>query len=1042
MQCLIYTGDEDGYIRIYNIFGAFIDVIPHYPPEGASREVLERHHHEVHSGEVNCLKFLSPTEILSGGDDGAVKLWDVTTGALLATYTPEPVPQKRSFSGNPPSSMATQSNLPKEKMPQIGDVSATKRALASEQGGSLGTAQQGAKKPTVPVPIIATKRSVMKKLNSRRKLRRGVAFLTPVVALSFDTEKNIILAGFDHGIVAAFDKASGAQLYYSECHESEPISGLIAINQEDVFVSTAEDDTLHLSWTKTGKEILGYRFSTACITYDPIRNLLLCATWEGKICICKLISTLGRMGEQETEKEFKVLKKVPVVTPKAEEMKRDDKVVLNIQYDTVTDTAVVCLFTNEIVIVQNITQISYTAALQQCNQEKNQLQFMDDPQINSLFYEIKMIAGSDGKDDGTTTTFDVMKDFIKNCIKSIQLPMTATNTPELLSQSSRRSLDLSASAPPRGMHRSIGSLSSGLNSSADGSAHQDDSRNAQITNALKSILKLQKSKYFDSLTNSKALFQDEVKSIYSKFSQIVDQKPDMTPFQAQHDEEKRLLLERHRRELEELDMKYQTKFMNFKKSFPLDRQRLAKKFRQMLEEEEKKEADFDQKLQERIILKVEEMLPVICNKYVLGNRYYRDSRTTYRGVRVPEVDASGNIISTPTCVVIKVFQRTGHSPLRTDLVHPRIVPVLDTCKTKTAIYVITKEVPSDLYQFIDAHTVIDHELIADLAYYLFETLGFLHRNNLVFRNLSPSTVLLDTDDLTEVSCVKLKHFGVMKALSGEEKCERGVIYSAPELFGSSVAASSDSWSMGCILVHLFQTREERANCPIVSGKTPEEILTSMCKFFGNITTNFLNNVVQWCKIGDKKDLYNSVFGELHDKPNVPMENSKEVVEYTAKILHDNYCRNAPPEALNLIAQLLRFSPRARLSCIKALRHPFFVKYCSIDSARESLQLQRFLLMSSKKAKKKTAEKKQDTNARRKRQLSPTASVRTTVEDNSVDEVRPRRSLSNASLGLLVYLNFIIILFLLVFLNNIFKKRYLFYCCFNRVCYNGASSNTT
>ena len=38
------------------------------------------------------------------------------------------------------------------------------------------------------------------------------------------------------------------------------------------------------------------------------------------------------------------------------------------------------------------------------------------------------------------------------------------------------------------------------------------------------------------------------------------------------------------------------------------------------------------------------------------------------------------------------------------------------------------------------------------------------------------------------------------------------------------------------------------------------------------------------------------------------------------------CHNAPPEAVNLIALFLRLSPRNRLLCSQALKHPFFARW--------------------------------------------------------------------------------------------------------------------
>ena len=167
----------------------------------------------------------------------------------------------------------------------------------------------------------------------------------------------------------------------------------------------------------------------------------------------------------------------------------------------------------------------------------------------------------------------------------------------------------------------------------------------------------------------------------------------------------------------------------------------------------------------------------------------------------------------------------------------------------------------------------------------------------------------------------------MKSLTGVESDERNMIFSAPELFGKSVTTASDSWSIGCLLLYLFQTKEERQN-PIFTGKDTKSVLGSMKKVFGVLSPEFISKVATSYKIVELKATFVKCLSTTPNSKETVIEASEEdtpnVIEQAEKVL-SRYCTRAPKEALNLIASFLRFSPRERISCTKALKHPFFLK---------------------------------------------------------------------------------------------------------------------
>ena len=210
-------------------------------------------------------------------------------------------------------------------------------------------------------------------------------------------------------------------------------------------------------------------------------------------------------------------------------------------------------------------------------------------------------------------------------------------------------------------------------------------------------------------------------------------------------------------------------------------------------------------------------------------------------------------------VIVKCFP--PQLPLRTDLKHPALIPLVDLYATPQYTYVINRWVDWSLASYVQmnqSNDFIPIPIVADVLYRVLEGLKYIHSKDLIHREIRPSSIfLLEVTNSTgpqvhenNSQCPKsfLEHFGVMKALDGMEANENGASFAAPETFGYSAVPSSDIWSVGCVMAWLLQTPVERATAPLFSGSNSREVLTSICRRIGLPTANDIEDILATCQI--------------------------------------------------------------------------------------------------------------------------------------------------------------------------------------------------
>ncbi|MCJ1293864.1 regulator of ime2 [Xylographa carneopallida] len=177
-------------------------------------------------------------------------------------------------------------------------------------------------------------------------------------------------------------------------------------------------------------------------------------------------------------------------------------------------------------------------------------------------------------------------------------------------------------------------------------------------------------------------------------------------------------------------------------------------------------------------------------------------------------------------------------------------------------------------------------------YQLFRSLAYIHSQGICHRDIKPQNLLLDPS----TGVLKLCDFGSAKILVENEPnvsyiCSR--YYRAPELiFGATnYTTKIDVWSTGCVMAELMLGQ------PLFPGESGIDQLVEIIKVLGTPTREQIRTM-------------NPNYME-HKFPQIKPHPFNKVF------------RKATPDAIDLIAALLEYTPTQRLSAIEAMCDPFF-----------------------------------------------------------------------------------------------------------------------
>jgi len=184
-------------------------------------------------------------------------------------------------------------------------------------------------------------------------------------------------------------------------------------------------------------------------------------------------------------------------------------------------------------------------------------------------------------------------------------------------------------------------------------------------------------------------------------------------------------------------------------------------------------------------------------------------------------------------------------------------------------------------------------LVRLYMYQISRALAYIHSLGICHRDIKPHNLLMDP-----VSHVcKLIDFGSAKVLvAGQPNvayiCSR--YYRAPELVfeATEYTTTIDVWSMGCVMAELFLGK------PIFMGQSKEHQLIEIVKILGTPTRTELK------QMNPNHKMYKFAQIKGHSWPTI-------------------FRGKAPPDAIDLISQILCYVPTSRTTAFQALAHPFF-----------------------------------------------------------------------------------------------------------------------
>lgn len=218
-------------------------------------------------------------------------------------------------------------------------------------------------------------------------------------------------------------------------------------------------------------------------------------------------------------------------------------------------------------------------------------------------------------------------------------------------------------------------------------------------------------------------------------------------------------------------------------------------------------------------------------------------------------------------------------------------------KDEVYLNLVLEYVPETVYKvarhYSKSKQTIPISFIKLYMYQLFRSLAYIHSLGICHRDIKPQNLLLDP----ETGILKLCDFGSAKHLvKGEPNvayiCSR--YYRAPELIFGAIDYTTkiDVWSAGCVLAELLLGQ------PIFPGDSGVDQLVEIIKVLGTPTRE---------QIREMNPNYTEFkFPQIRSHP-------------WQKVFR----ARTPPEAMDLVAKLLEYTPSQRATPLGACVHNFF-----------------------------------------------------------------------------------------------------------------------
>ena len=234
--------------------------------------------------------------------------------------------------------------------------------------------------------------------------------------------------------------------------------------------------------------------------------------------------------------------------------------------------------------------------------------------------------------------------------------------------------------------------------------------------------------------------------------------------------------------------------------------------------------------------------------------------------------------------------------------HENVVEFQESFVSKGNFFLVFEYVEKNLLEVLEeSPRGLSPKLIRSLVYQMCKAVSYLHKNNMIHRDVKPENLLIDENfnlklcDFGFARKVKLNKYNNHIDTMTDYVATRW--YRSPELLlsGGIYGPEVDYWAIGCIMGELADGN------PMFAGEDEVDQLDCIIKILGNLPENLVNMYYE-----------------------NPIYNGKELLKIKKpETLAKRYLGILSPTAIDFMKGLLELDPNKRLSGENVFKHKYF-----------------------------------------------------------------------------------------------------------------------